>query len=259
MRLARLTPELAPWLNLPFPRVEHAGVVEDRAFVGYRLVPGEAMTKFPREQWDRLDGDDLARQLARFFLGLHTFDVRRARAFGFPASHDAFGMREDTWTAGEAAELYQRDLMAFRGLPDAARSACSFLQAALERHLHTLRYDGVTPVLLHGEVSVDHILLDPTTLALSGVIDLNGAFIGRPARDFLYLYETLGSTWTASLLKAYGRLDVAMTLEELHFLSVWHTVQRLLWARQHGWLARAEQQRRVLETLIQQRSAQDGA
>lgn len=242
-RVAALTPHLAPTLPVASPLVEHHGRADGRVFVGYRALHGA----FLREAVDAVDRARSASDFATFFRALHAFDVGRATAAGVPSSDYAFGMRDDHFLEGDAASLYARDLEAYRAAPAAEADTEAFLEAALERHLTTLS-DGAPRVLLHGEVSPDHVLLTERG-RVGGIIDFNGMLIARPARDFLYLHETFGRRWTAELLAEYGAPNREATLDELRFLQVWHALLRLLWAVEHGFGALAARRRAELDRL----------
>ncbi|GGO28767.1 phosphotransferase family protein [Deinococcus humi] len=230
-RVARVMPHLAGTLTLRAPQVECHGRLEGRAFVLYEAVPGTPLGYLNPQERGEVDAATLARDLATFFRELHAFDPALARRSGVPETAYAFSMRDDHMLHGAAPDLYRQDLAEYR-TGGADEDLTAFLEAELEGHLRLLRSDDAPPALLHGEVSVDHVLVDEGRAV--GVIDFNGMTLGRPARDLLYLHETFGLDWTCDLLTAYSALDVKATLTELGFLRVWHTLLRLLWAREHG-------------------------
>ncbi|PYE56561.1 aminoglycoside phosphotransferase (APT) family kinase protein [Deinococcus yavapaiensis KR-236] len=246
-RLAALAPDLAAHLPVAVPAVEHHGRIDGHAFVGYRAVSGEFLSHALERGLDATRLRRAALDFANFFRALHALDPEPAKRVNVPSSDYAFGMRDEGWEEGDAASLYARDLEAYRKSRFADADTVTFLTQALDRHLTTLE-DGAAHVLLHGEVSPGHVLLNEDG-HLHGIIDFNGMYVGRSARDFLYLYETFGRRWTSDLLVAYESPDVTATLDELRFLHVWHTLLRLMWAVEHGLADLAARRSADLETL----------
>src|SRR5690606_32545940 len=58
-------------------------------------------------------------------------------------------------------------------------------------------------VLLHGELSPDHVLYDEAAGKVTGVIDFGDMAIGDPAWDLVYLYEDYGEDFLTRALRAY--------------------------------------------------------
>lgn len=249
-RVARVLPLLED-NPLPIPVVEYHGHLAGLAYVGYRRLPGDELTAERFAALPPAQRYSLASALAAFFRHLHAFDPARAMQGGVPVREYPFALREAELLQGPPEELYRRDLEALAALPGHHAALLGSLNDALARHLETIRASAQPLVLLHNEVSGDHVLHDPNSGRVTGIIDWNGLVVGRPARDFLYLYEEYGREFVADLLREYGRLPLADTLRELHFLHVWHTLLRLLWAAQHGHAARGERVLRRLHELLE--------
>lgn len=246
-RLSRLTPALAAEAPIAIPLVEYHGSAGGLSFAGYRAIPGQPLSEVG---W-RPGGSDarsLIPDLAAFFRHLHGFDAEHARACGLLQSDYPFSMQDDFFLTGSARDLYRRDLEALWACGMGDPDLVGFLERMVQQSLARMEGVPVPAVLLHGEVSGDHVLVDGTG-RITGVIDFNGMLIGRPARDFLYLYEQCGRQFTLELIEAYGMLDAEAALQELRFLHVWHTLARLLWAVEHGYHARGEQRLSELQAL----------
>ena len=84
------------------------------------------------------------------------------------------------------------------------------------------------PVLLHGEVSVDHAFVDPATFVVTGIIDFQGVVLGDPARDLLYLADSYGMPFVEAVLRHYPGGRLADPWPALAFYRVWRLVVRLL-------------------------------
>src|SRR5439155_24588353 len=68
------------------------------------------------------------------------------------------------------------------------------------------RHFAFSPVLCHGDFSSDHLLVDPTCGALTGVIDFGDVAIGDPAGEFTWRAE-YGETFFERVLEAYAIAD----------------------------------------------------
>jgi aminoglycoside phosphotransferase (APT) family kinase protein len=68
-------------------------------------------------------------------------------------------------------------------------------------------WDGYTgtPCFLHGDFSLDNVVLDPASGRLVGVIDWGNAAIGDPALDFVPLVLSRGWKFVDAVLGAYQR------------------------------------------------------
>src|SRR5262249_406641 len=127
-----------------------------------------------------------------------------------------------------------------------------FCRRIVGEHLGDRRNLDGPVALLHGEVSGDHLLHDPATGRLTGVIDFNGMIIGDPVRDLLYLYEDYGLQFLATLLDSYPMGDRQLLLARLHFFHEWMTALRLLWVVEHGYEGRvAARLERLRELRLQ--------
>ena len=63
-----------------------------------------------------------------------------------------------------------------------------------------------TPVLIHADLEVYHILFDPATQSLSGIIDFGTADLGDPATDIAVLLDNYGEAIVRCLVKNYPEL-----------------------------------------------------
>ena len=60
-----------------------------------------------------------------------------------------------------------------------------------------------TPVLVHNDVSAEHILLDEAARAITGVIDWGDVAIGDPAVDLAGVFHWGGPAFVDAVLQAY--------------------------------------------------------
>lgn len=68
---------------------------------------------------------------------------------------------------------------------------------------------GGSMALCHNDLGIEHILADPATGAITGVIDWSDAALADPARDFGLLFRDLGPDGLAAALASYRAVDPA--------------------------------------------------
>jgi len=105
------------------------------------------------------------------------------------------------------------------------------------------------PVLVHGDLSAEHILFDPDTQRITGVIDFTDAIITTPLLDFVYLYRAYGRDFFERLLHQYGTGNEEAVLSGVELLHGWYLALRLLWALDHDYEPGVERGLRELTLL----------
>ena len=168
-----LLPELSAALPaaIPVPRLQAGpSPMCPWGFHGYQRLPGIPVADL-RDTAPLLPA--LAPQVAGFLAALHSFPVDRALALGVPAA--------GSWLQS-FGEMHR------------------FLMAELKSRLTPVKLGNVdewwrsflritdgwcfSPVLTHGDLGPEHVLVQPQTHALSGVIDFGDVVVGDPALDF---------------------------------------------------------------------------
>jgi aminoglycoside phosphotransferase (APT) family kinase protein len=97
--------------------------------------------------------------------------------------------------AGEVPAVYRRPVEAFLDAP--------------------LPAGGWTPVFSHNDLGIEHVLVDPGTGTVTGVIDWSDAAIVDPAVDFGLLHRDLGPATANAALSSYrSEINDPLTLEE---------------------------------------------
>jgi aminoglycoside phosphotransferase (APT) family kinase protein len=124
---------------------------------------------------------------------------------------------------GEAAETYVR--VAGQIPAVARRPVEAFLDAPPPD-------DGYAPAFSHNDLGIEHVLVDPVTWTVTGIIDWSDAAIVDPAYDFGLLYRDLGPAAARVAIHSYRNdaNDVAAISERAVFYArcsvrgpgVWH-------------------------------------
>ncbi|KPL18317.1 MAG: hypothetical protein AMJ93_13930 [Anaerolineae bacterium SM23_84] len=195
-------PALAEGLPLRVPHFEfvwRGGSAYDGLFVGYRKIPGIPLTP---AHLSAPVVRGLASQLAEFLTALHRFPRRRLAGLGIP---DASA---DDWRRRYTA-LYES--VRARILPLLEPHKRRNLAAIWERFLRDDANFCFTPVLLHADLSSEHILFDAEHACITGIVDWEDITVGDPALDFTGLLCDYGRGFAARVLTAYqGPADAAI-------------------------------------------------
>lgn len=185
-REARLLAALAGIASLPVPAPRF--VAPERGCLAYPRLPGRPLLDLPGS-WRHARAVPVAGVLGRFLAGLHATPVERMAAL-VPTEDEP----PARWLAEAAAEYrvvadrvpagYRRRIEAFLGdrPPDRA-PALAFS---------------------HNDLGVEHVLVDPGSGTVTGVIDWTDAAVVDPAYDLGLLLRDLGPAALDAALRAYG-------------------------------------------------------
>jgi len=244
-------PQLAPTLPLPIPRIEYSGFIGRNrlAFVGYRKIPGEVLAPAALAALDDATQERCARDLGGFLQQLHAFPAEQARQAGVVDSEYPFSRTESGISEGTAAEQYAQalaQLAQYAQVDAATRAYCARLVDDL---LAPQPAGALPPALVHGDLSAEHVLSDPATRQITGVIDFTDVLITDPLLDVMYLYANYGPAFVARLLPHYHAGDAAAILARVRLLYAWYTALRLLWALDHDYAPGIELRGRQLAEL----------
>ena len=115
-----------------------------------------------------------------FLTALHAFPVERAQELGVP------GGTTDEWR-DRYRQLYER--VEERIYPLVTRSQGDAIGSYFDSYLDNPRHFRFQPVLLHGDLYSQHVLLDHPRQLVTGIIDFSECVIGDPAFDIRNAWE----------------------------------------------------------------------
>lgn len=173
------------------PRVELVGEPTTGfpyRFAGHRYIEGAPADALPRSLYG-----PLAPGLADALAAIHSIPVGAARAAGVAEL--------DTTEAGRVQWFEERLVLArsLRGLDPALDDSLDWLDGVADP---LRRFDG--PVrFIHHDLSPEHLLVDPATGELTGILDWTDTVLGDPARDFVTFVAFAGWEFTEEVLARY--------------------------------------------------------
>ncbi|MEU6738282.1 phosphotransferase family protein [Streptosporangium sandarakinum] len=213
-RLLTAVAEISP-LPVPEPMFADPG----RGCLAYAKLPGRPLLHLPgpaREAY----GPSVAAVLGGLLTALHAVPAERLADL---VERDDFP--PDEWLR-EAVEIYE----AVSGQVPAAhrRAVEAFLSAPPPA-------GGWEPVFSHNDLGVEHVLVDPGTGRVTGVIDWGDAAITDPAYDFGLLYRDLGpSALDAAIGRYHGGAEPASLRERAVFYARCGALEDLAYGLEPG-------------------------
>jgi aminoglycoside phosphotransferase (APT) family kinase protein len=173
---------IAP-LAVPEPRF----TVAELGCLAYLKLPGTPLLDLPR-QGRPADAVAIAATLGELLTALHAVPADR---MGDLADTDDQPLTE--WRQ-EAAATY----------PTVATHIPAVHRGSVEAFLHAAPPDPGHPLVFsHNDLGIEHVLVDPGSWTVTGVIDWSDAALVDPARDFGLLHRDLGPTALHAALNSY--------------------------------------------------------
>lgn len=179
-------------LAVPNPQfVQFEGALDD-CFMGYRLLPGRALTRqdLPTITDDKV-WQKLAQQLAGFLLELH----------GVPAGKLNLPLNETLAEFQRFFEEVKTHLFSFMR-PGARESVTEHF----ETYFNSPNLHQFQPVIRHGDFGAGNILWNPETAQVMGIIDFGFAGLGDPAIDIAAV-STLGKPFFRHFRPLYPNIE----------------------------------------------------
>lgn len=163
----------------------------DAGCLAYVALPGvPLLTLGAAERASRAAG--VTRELGAFLAALHRL----------PAASMGELVEIDQRPPGEWREEAAATYASVAGaLPAAYRPAVSAFLAAPPPEAP---FGDVRPAFTHNDLGIEHVLVDPATGRVTGVIDWSDAAVADPAADFARLERDLGPAAVDAALAAYG-------------------------------------------------------
>jgi aminoglycoside phosphotransferase (APT) family kinase protein len=201
VRLPRVELLAPPSPQFPYP------------IAGHRYIPGVGAEELDDELMPTF-----AREIARLLNALHSTPTPLARAAGI---HEFF-MDEGRH---EWLESGFNVAVKLRGRDPVLDRALDWLQAAPWTH----HFDAPWH-LIHGGLESRHVLVDPSTGSLRGVVDWTDTHLGDAARDFVFLVTWKGWQFAEEVLRLYARAIDPEFRARLRHMAQWLSLIELGYA-----------------------------
>lgn len=185
-----LLPRLEEIVPVRLPRYELVGRADERfpyLFAGYCKLPGVPALGLPPPPVE-----DLSPVLAQVLSAIHSFPAEEAMRLGVFVEPEDSISRQREEACGWLEELRS-------ALP---ASLFAGVESRLAPDRQPASYGGPAR-FLHADFSAEHLLVDPATKAVTGLIDWTDASVGDPALDFSYLWVWQGEPLVSAILRDY--------------------------------------------------------
>lgn len=179
--------------SLLVPRVDYfldASAAFPYGVMGYRKLPGRPLSRLDLTRETR---PRIASQIAAFLSGLHGIETAQFDAADLPRFPPERAQLEALWAT--VAGYVERHLR---------RSEYEGIRRWHETMLDYHRRFPYMPVLVHGDLWYENIIVDPEQQRLVGVVDFEGVALGDAAID-LATQRYLGRPFAQDVIAAYYR------------------------------------------------------
>lgn len=189
-----LLPQIVPLLPLAIPRFSHIARDPEGGpplFAGYPRIEGLQLTGARLAALAEETQARFARQIGELIRALQRVPLETARAAGVPFVQNPYAA-----VCAFAAEVEE---WVFPLLDTEERAWVGDLFASTLADPQAFAYE---PVFCHGDFSEDHILYDPETLQLTGVIDFGDCGIDDPIGHFVGPSHEYGASFCRKIIEA---------------------------------------------------------
>lgn len=209
---ARILALVRKFVSISVPLIEH----QKEDLVVYRLIPGDPLQRNDILQLDETQQNHLAEQIATFLHQLHSIPHEVLEQQAIPPS-DAVRSREDWLRLFHDIENELFPLLMTPAKDWVRRHFAPVLEGRL-----SLDYK---PAMIHGDLAAYHLLFNPRTHRMTGVIDFGTAGRGDTASDFALIIAAFGESFLRRMAPFYPQMSQA--LDRARF---WAGTLELQWA-----------------------------
>ena len=213
-----LLPRLQSKLEIALPQFQVICPMDNRRpLCVYTMIKGKS---FRGEVYRRLSEASklrVAKQLADFLTVLHSFPVDEAKMCGVrerPAKDSCRGFHRDARKI-----IYPK-------LSESERDAC---ESWFQKYYSDPANTSYKPSLIHGDLQGRHVLFNPESESINGVIDFSDIWIGDPDHDLHYLLREHGEDFIRNLLKWYHHDDPERFFWKSRLFYLLRCIDEIVW------------------------------
>lgn len=187
----KLLKHLKERVNLAIPNYIY--LPGDKSFGGYEMLKGQEMHSSLFKKLSREKKQKIARQIGIFLSFLHSTQITTAEKAGFP------DLKEKYWYSRYSVSKRYEKIKTLL-FPRLSKIEVDWIQAEFEKYLSLPQSSHST--VIHGDFSSDHILFDPITAKITGILDFTDMQIAAPESEFGKLWK-YGEEFVEEIVKAY--------------------------------------------------------
>ncbi len=201
------------FVTMPLPDVEMIGQNVSR----HAYIKGSPLYRNTLLKLDYRTRDNIAKQIATFLKELHSIPVKKVKLAGIGDS--AMNRGRDDW-------LDELKTMKIKISPYCTNYVREYLNQITRPVVENKKFFEFQPVLIHGNLTPNHILFDEASGNVNGIIGFSDAGLGDPAYDFGTLLDHLGENFVRKMFKYYPASSAFM--ERARFYAF---ISNFMWFR----------------------------
>jgi aminoglycoside 2''-phosphotransferase len=180
----------------------------DKIFVGYKKISGTNYSDGNFNTLSALRHDNIAQQLANFFLCLHNLKVENLEQLNI-----------NTWHFDQQYYAKFEPIINEYIIPKISPKQAEILLKYYYDYLSQPAQYEYIPYLIHADITCDHIIFDKSENQIAGIIDFGEVCIGDPDYDFFIIYQEYGRELLELILMYYGRSLTSQVWRKFQFLD----------------------------------------
>lgn len=201
--------------NVPVPDMSCV----DYGVVCYPYIHGQPLFRHRLFQLDAAEQQSIMEQIADYMKQIHTIPLAEVRRAGIAVS-----LR----STDDPSEHYQNIMNGYERIkrelyPHMRPYTRSCVDAAYKGLENGSEWFDYTPCLIHGDLALEHFILDEDYKNITGILDFGVAGTGNPAHDMGVLLDGLGERFTSLMCPVYPDLDIVLSRARVGLCSAgWH-------------------------------------
>lgn len=144
-------------------------------YVTYDFIPGIQFKKSISDTFSKEELRRIANQIGGFLDKLHSFPINKAKKLGVKQVESL-----ETWR--NKFEKIRQTVF-----PHISKTEQNWSISIFENFFKTVQTSPAPLTVIHSDIMPEHIIVNPKTHILSGIIDFGDVEIGDPAYDFAFL------------------------------------------------------------------------
>lgn len=182
-------------VEMPLPDwTVYEGERGERSFVSYEMIPGEPLQRYTILRLSQQEQEALAEQLGTFLYQLHTIPLTHVQTSDIKPSYT--NRQPEDWQ-----KLYadvQEELF-----PYLMQVSRDWVHQHFSSFATNPAWMACEYCFMNGDLASYHLLYNPETRRLNGIIDFGTAGLGDPAADFGCLIDQYGESFVQRIARYY--------------------------------------------------------